>query len=272
MTKSEYIVPNDWESARKRLALLERHLNPKTIEMLERTGVEAGWRCLELGAGGGSMTEWLCARVGADGQVVAMDLDTRFVKALDYPQLDVREADIVQIEIEEGAYDLVYTRSTLMHIVERDAVLRKLHDAVRPGGWLAVAEPDWITRIPDPDSAAEMIERSDGEARLRKAVLPQVGASDSYGRRLYRAMESLGLESLDVEGWVRPFHGGSDVAEFWRITSLQAQQRLIESGTKTAAEVIDSLAHWRDPDFIFWDVLMVFASGRKPGALATTVR
>jgi trans-aconitate methyltransferase len=264
MTNSEYIVPNDWESARQRLSLLEREWDPKTIEMLERTGVGQGWRCFDLGAGGGSMTEWLCRRVGTEGRVVAMDFNTQFVDALDYPQLEVRDADIADAELEEGAYDLLYTRATLMHIAERDAVLRKLYDAVRPGGWLAVAEPDWITRIPDPDSAAEMIERSDGETRFREAVLPQVGASDSYGRRLYRAMESLGLESLDVEGWARPFHGRSDVAEFWRITSLQAQQRLIESGTKTAAEVIDSLAHWRDSDFIFWNVLFVLASGRKP--------
>ena len=38
--------------ARRRLSLLEECLDPFTIRVLEAVGVEPGWRCLEVGAGG----------------------------------------------------------------------------------------------------------------------------------------------------------------------------------------------------------------------------
>jgi hypothetical protein len=37
--------------------------------------VGPGWRCLEVGSGGGSIAAWLCDRVGPDGSVLATDLD-----------------------------------------------------------------------------------------------------------------------------------------------------------------------------------------------------
>jgi hypothetical protein len=42
----------------------------------ESFGVGAGWRCLEVGASGGSIAEWLCGKVGPHGRVVATDLQT----------------------------------------------------------------------------------------------------------------------------------------------------------------------------------------------------
>jgi tRNA A58 N-methylase Trm61 len=56
---------------------------------LESLGVADGWRCLEVGAGGGSIAEWLCRRVGRKGAVLATDLDTRFLYALDFPNLEI---------------------------------------------------------------------------------------------------------------------------------------------------------------------------------------
>src|SRR5690348_1451369 len=68
-----------WSDERRRLALIEQCYDPMTIARLTALGVALGWRCLEIGAGGGSVSRWLRDRVGADGRVVAMDLDTRFV-------------------------------------------------------------------------------------------------------------------------------------------------------------------------------------------------
>ncbi|MGH8999638.1 MAG: hypothetical protein ACRDY7_09630 [Acidimicrobiia bacterium] len=38
-----------------------------TVRHLEALGVGAGWRCLEVGGGGGSVGRWLGERVGSDG-------------------------------------------------------------------------------------------------------------------------------------------------------------------------------------------------------------
>jgi hypothetical protein len=44
-------------------------------DVLSRLGVGPGWRCAEVGAGAGSLAQWLAGQVGDTGQVVATALD-----------------------------------------------------------------------------------------------------------------------------------------------------------------------------------------------------
>jgi 2-polyprenyl-3-methyl-5-hydroxy-6-metoxy-1,4-benzoquinol methylase len=134
--KTEYVLDNAWHGARERLRLLEETLDPGTIRHLETVGVASGWRCLEVGGGGGSITAWLCQRVGPAGRVVATDIDTRFLDALSFPNLEVRQQNVVTDAIEEAAFDLVHTRAVLMHLPERQRALDRLVAALKPGGWL----------------------------------------------------------------------------------------------------------------------------------------
>ena len=56
------------EAEDERLALLERIFDP--LSRQRRSLVQPGWRCLEVGAGRGSMAVWLAERVGDRGHVV----------------------------------------------------------------------------------------------------------------------------------------------------------------------------------------------------------
>jgi 2-polyprenyl-3-methyl-5-hydroxy-6-metoxy-1,4-benzoquinol methylase len=62
-----------------RLKLIEQLNDPSTFRQLDAIGVAEGWRCLEVGAGAGSVVRWLSQRVGPAGKVVAIDLDVRFL-------------------------------------------------------------------------------------------------------------------------------------------------------------------------------------------------
>ena len=131
--RGEYILDNAWQLARRRLARLEEQLDPGTIRHLQALGVGAGWRCLEVGGGGGSVADWLCRRVGPGGSVLATDVDTRFLTAVRAPNLDVRRHDIVAEELPAAAFDLVHARTVLNHLGRRDLALRRMAAAVRPG-------------------------------------------------------------------------------------------------------------------------------------------
>ena len=52
----------DVEDEGTRLRLIEQASDPTTLAHLDRIGVGAGWRCLEVGAGGGSVAAWLGER------------------------------------------------------------------------------------------------------------------------------------------------------------------------------------------------------------------
>ena len=64
-------VPGEDELSR--LRMLEAINDPTTFRRLDAIGVAAGWRCLEVGAGGGSVARNLAARIGIGCRVVAAD-------------------------------------------------------------------------------------------------------------------------------------------------------------------------------------------------------
>ena len=100
--------------------------DPATIEYLGRIGVGPSWRCLEVGAGCGSIARWLSDRVGTGGHVVATDIHLSFLSVPESPQLEVRRHDITSDELETGAFDLVHARNLLTHVPRRVSALKKL--------------------------------------------------------------------------------------------------------------------------------------------------
>ena len=90
--------------------MLESLFDPGTIRHLEALGVGPGRRCLELGAGGGSIAAWMAARGGA---VVATDLDVTFLEDLAGPNLEVHRHDVEAGDPPAGPFDLVHLRFVL---------------------------------------------------------------------------------------------------------------------------------------------------------------
>ena len=101
MRKQRYFASEaEAGSERERLALLEAARDPKTFELIGRFGIREGCQCLEVGAGGGSVVRGLAERVGPTGRVVAVDLDTRFLKTLKLPNVEVRQQNIMTDPLE----------------------------------------------------------------------------------------------------------------------------------------------------------------------------
>src|SRR5215467_4904317 len=82
------------EAEDDRLDLLERIFDP--LSRRRREMVRPGWRCLEVGAGRGSMAVWLAAQVGDNGHVVATDIDLTYLERLHLPNLEVRQHNILE--------------------------------------------------------------------------------------------------------------------------------------------------------------------------------
>jgi SAM-dependent methyltransferase len=112
---------------------------------LERLAVAPGWRCVDVGAGGGDVSVALAEIVGHEGRVYAVDSDPRArdevasVAATFSQVLALTQAgeDLVLPE----AVDLAFCRFLLMHVVDPAVVLGRMRQAVRPGGWVVAQEP-----------------------------------------------------------------------------------------------------------------------------------
>lgn len=192
---SSYVYDQGWAQERARLAGIESLWDTGTRELLARHGARSGASVLEVGAGGGSVVEWLATQVGGSGRVLATDLDPRFVEPLASDVVEVRRADVVADDLPEGEFDLVHTRLLLEHLPGREVALDRLVRALRPGGWLVVEDYDWTSFGFDP--AAEL------ETRAAAAVLTlmaNAGFDQTYGRRVTSAIAERGLTNVRAQG------------------------------------------------------------------------
>ena len=194
-----YVYDQTFAKERERLAGMEALWDPGTIRALEAVGVAEGWRCLEVGAGAGSVAQWLADRVGEGGKVVATDLNTKYAEPGPGANLEVLEHDITSAEAPDGGgFDLVHSRLLLEHIPETEA-LANMVAAARPGGWLVIEDYDMVSAIDVPESEVG--------TRVQAAVLgfmSEVGGFDpDYGRQLIHALRGAGLEDVSAEGGSR---------------------------------------------------------------------
>ena len=112
---------------------------------LDRLGVGEGWRCVDVGAGGGDVSVALAEIVGRTGRVYAVDNDPGARdevarRAAAHAQvLAITQAgeDLLLPE----PVDLAFCRFLLMHVAEPVAVLGRMGKAVREGGWVVAQEP-----------------------------------------------------------------------------------------------------------------------------------
>ena len=99
---SGYVFDMGWERERERLKVNEQYWDPFSVRIVEEFDIVDGMRVLDVGAGGGTMAQWFARRVAPNGSVLAVDLDPRFVMALDEPNLEARQLDLFS---EEFPYD-----------------------------------------------------------------------------------------------------------------------------------------------------------------------
>jgi SAM-dependent methyltransferase len=244
-----YALPNAYALARERLELLAQCNDPASIRRATALGVGPGWRCLDVGAGAGSFARWLA---GVTGDAVAADLDVRLLSP--GPGLEVRRLDVRTDALERGAFDLVHTRHLLLHLPERDAVLPRLVDALRPGGVLLIEEDDIYPLLACATGAYR-------EAWLDfLAMMQHAGVDPLWARDLPARLDALGLRDVDAELNGQLFRGGSVPARFWSLTWLQARDRLDPAVVDAGREALAGPAQW------FHGPVRVIAWGHAPGA------
>ncbi len=83
MVQSEYVFQRvEDQRELERLRMIEQVFDPASRRRLLGTGLQPGWRCLDVGLGARSIMTWMSVAVGPTGQVVAVDLDPKFLGEL----------------------------------------------------------------------------------------------------------------------------------------------------------------------------------------------
>jgi SAM-dependent methyltransferase len=259
-----YAFDNSLAVQRERLDTLEELFDPGTIRQLEARGVAPGWRCLEVGAGGGSVAAWLGDRVAPDGSVLATDLDTRWVAERSRPNLEVRVHDLLEDDLPEGGFDLVHVRLLLAWLGDPTIGLRRLIGSLKPGGLLLAEEIDFVSSVPDPGMDAEPRALFERAVNAHNTVLAQRHSFDPYyGRRVAGDLEDAGLTDTGSEGRAAMWHGGGPGGRIWRLSIDQLRDEIVGRDLLSPTEFEAALALCDDPRLMTMSPLMMAAWGRR---------
>jgi methyltransferase family protein len=236
--------------------------------LLDSIGVRRGWRgwrCLEVGAGGGSIAAWLCDRVAPEGDVVATDMDTTVLRERSRPHLEIRVHDALEDALPDGAFDVV-------HLPAAGVAERAADGAAPPGGGAQSREAGcWPRRRTSrrwpPIRGLTPASAAPSRAGRRRTMPPSPGDTGSIcttGAGVTGDLATPGRPTSPGEGRVSMWRGGEAGGTVWRLTLTRLRDPMVASGLVTLADVDAVIALCHDSAFAFVSPIVMAARGRRP--------
>jgi SAM-dependent methyltransferase len=220
------------EAEEARLKRQIADLAPDSDAQFEKIGIKQGERVVDLGCGPGGVLHLLGKRVGPTGSVLGIersahfvDLARRFVADNALPQVEVREGDAYDTGLPRGSFDGGHMRLVLVNVPEPERIVRELVSLVRPGGWVASFEADFLAHICDPPLPEW--------TRLRDAYTAYSAARkiDLFvGRRTHRLFRAAGVVDIRVDAVVHVYPPGHDRRPILRNFIDNVRDKLIDGG------------------------------------------
>jgi ubiquinone/menaquinone biosynthesis C-methylase UbiE len=120
--------------------------------------ISPGMTVADLGAGTGFFEPWLSEAVGAQGKVLALDVEDAMIKWLEesaqregWANVEVHKAPYERPGVAEASLDRLLTVNVWHHIERREAYAAELFKVIKPGGVVVVVD---YTREAEPGPPA----------------------------------------------------------------------------------------------------------------------
>jgi hypothetical protein len=255
---SDYIFHSNPEDRElRRLQLIEAAVDPDTISLLDQTGITTGGSCLELGAGAGSIVEWLGTKVGPEGSVVAVDKKTAYLGRFTTKPYRLIENDFCNVALERPA-DLLHARYVLIHNKGDHEILRRIHAAVKPGSYVVLEEPDFTSALhlnPSSDSAQQRV----NYAICR--MFTNAGLNPAYGLGLPRKIAELGFRILRTKATMHLCQGDGPIAKVMAESASVLRKEYTATGVATDQDIDRYVEHARNPHqwSVFYTTVSILA-------------
>jgi SAM-dependent methyltransferase len=259
---------------RERLERQANELAHESARLFDAIGVRPGSSAVEIGCGPRGCLELLAERVGRKGRVVGVERSAEevasareFVAAAKLANVQVVEADARDTGLPAHSFDLATARLVLVNVPKPEQIVAEMVRLVRPGGIVALHEPDSTTQRFDPPLPALVRIQ-----QLISASAERSGMDRTVALRTPRLLRELGLLDVQVHPLVHVYPPGHSRREMPLYFAEAARPRLLEQGLAQASELDALIASLRsylaDPGSLVVSSLFLQVWGRVPETAA----
>ena len=234
--------------------------------MLDLIGVSEGSSCVDLGRYPGGITEPMSRREGRTGRVIGLDKDAQFLehaRAHAPANVEFRQSDAYASDLPEASFDLVHMRFLASTAGDPERLIREAIRLCRPGGVVALQEPDCDTlNCYPPHPAWE---------KLKSAVVgvfSAVGGDVHLGRRFYRLVRQMGLADVHYRPVLIGVRSTDPMVDYLPATVESLRGTITRLGLLSDEEfplvLAEARRHLQKPDTVFTLYTVAQVWGRKP--------
>jgi SAM-dependent methyltransferase len=131
------------------LLLAKTILSPYYARYVHNLDLKGGEWVLDYGSGPGIAARYIAARLAeGGGHLTCVDVSQTWIRIAQkttkrYSNVEYKRGDIASLDLENDAYDVVFTHFVLHDIPTRECpdIVRHLAAKLRKGGWLLLREP-----------------------------------------------------------------------------------------------------------------------------------
>lgn len=240
-----------------------------TDSFLDRIGIKENWKCLDVGAGPGFVTDDLRNRLDETGEVTALEPSEYY---LNYYREKCRKSELKNVkfiqgnaedtELEKNHYDFIFLRWVIDFVKEPEKFLLKLTDCLKSGGTIAIQDYAYegIALFPKGgkfDNIAEVVKnywKSGGGDPYFTTKIPYIFKKNNIELTEYSPSSLAGGNDSDIFEWANKF--------FNIHLQIMADSKLI-----TQNDCDELLKDWNDhrqnSETVFFSPVIVNISGKK---------
>jgi SAM-dependent methyltransferase len=265
-----YLLQAGVASEEERLRIQAEAWEPEVEIWLDQIGVQPGWRCVDLGCGPMGIlaplsrrAEWRGRVVGVESSPTHAEAARQFVSDNRLESVEVLAASPFDPPLECGSFHLAHARFMLAALEREEELLREMVSLVRPGGIVALQEPD--------ASSWNCYPARPAFRRLVSAiqdVYAEAGGDFNAGRHTFGMVHRLGLADVQVRAAVVACSGARQPFRSALLHQVMALRKpILQGDILTQPELDEAVADVRqaldDPGTLVLSYTVTQVWGRK---------
>jgi len=243
MNNRKIILPISNEIEINRLVNQAMGWEEETENLLDRIGIQTGWKCADLGCGPIGVLRPLSLRVGEFGHVLGLDANPvcvqtaqNYIKGNRLNNVEVIQGDLYENDLKPQSFNLTHIRFVFSQVGCDDELLRKTIHLTRPGGIIVSQESDWATWNCYPINPSW--------EKMRNALITSFeleGGDINAGRRIYKMFWEVGLDDIKIRTAILALPVGNNFRSGMNLLARSMRERILKANILREIEFNDAL-------------------------------